>query len=118
MDYIIDLGVKLASYVCIISVISTLNHFISSVVLQARIYFNLKLSPEEQSVEIFTTKDEVERFISLFLLAVPTILEYNITRGLSALNFDGIGLFNNIKQIHSTCCIPFHHIMLGANNLR
>lgn len=40
---------------------STLNHYISSIVLQARIYFNLKLSKEKQSVEIFTTKDEAER---------------------------------------------------------
>lgn len=69
-------------------------------------------------MEIFTTKDEVERRISLFLLAVPTILEYNITQGLSALYFDGTGLFNNIEQIHSTLCIPFHHIILGANTLR
>lgn len=69
-------------------------------------------------MEILTTKDEVERRISLFLLAVPTVLEYNITHGLSALNFDGTGLFNNIEQIHSTFCIPFHHIILGANTLR
>lgn len=56
VDCVIDSGFKLASYVCIISVISTLNHYISSVVLQARIYFNLELSTEKQSMEIFTTK--------------------------------------------------------------
>lgn len=53
-----------------------------------------------------------------FLIAVPTILEYNITPGLSALNFDAIGHFNNTKQIDFTLCIPFHHIILGANTLR
>lgn len=67
-------------------------------------------------MEIFTAKDE--GLISLFLHAVPIILEYNITCGLSALNFDGIELFNNIEQIHSTSCIPFHQIILGANTLR
>lgn len=117
VDYIIDSRFKLASYVCIISVTSTLNHCISSTVLQARIYFKIKVQ-KNNLWRFFTTKDEVERPISLLLLAVPTVLEYNIARGLSALNFDGIGIFNNTKQIHSTFCIPFHHIILGANTLR
>lgn len=50
---------------------------------------------------------------------MPTILEYNITCGLSALSFDGIGLFNNtVNTSHSTFCIPVHHPILGADTLR
>lgn len=44
------------------------------------------LRTEKQSIKIFTTK--AERHTSI--LAVPTILEYNIMCGLSALIFDVI----------------------------
>lgn len=48
----------------------------------------LKPRTEEQSTNIFTT--EAERHNSLFFLAVPTVLEYNVMCGLFALNFDDL----------------------------
>jgi len=66
-------------------------------------------------MEIFPTKDEAERRTALCLLAVPPVPGYSLTGGLSALNVDGTGLFNNTEQIHATLCVPFHCFVLGAN---
>lgn len=112
MYYIIDSGFKLASYVCIISVTSTSNRYVSLVALQARIYFNSETKHRKTSYRDFHI---LWRWKTYFL--IPPCCAYNTWVHYYTWTVCLKFWWYSIEQIHSTFCIPFH-IILGANTLR